>query len=226
MGIIKRYILPIGFTALLWLYAGARFALDVVGWSTAPDDAKVALGHLERFFLWLMSIPVWMPFAGAVALSAIMILKWPKPSINIQNQSKLPKSSASNSAWADGLRAISIRDAACAFAGVTPTEWGDSSRAQAIATDLLSQTSTGFIGTPEDYISKQQGGRIVHIGRPPFAPKESVSVDTIIDVRSLAGFAQERLVDVDWLLNGNSKIFSPESIKALEAKRSRELVRR
>ncbi len=51
------------------MYTGARFALDVVGWSTAPDDLGVAVSRLDQFFSWLMTIPVWMPFAGAVLLS-------------------------------------------------------------------------------------------------------------------------------------------------------------
>ncbi len=73
MEMIKKYIFPVCVAALLYMYTGARFALDVVGWSTAPDDLGVAVSRLDQFFSWLMTIPVWMPFAGAVLLSIALV---------------------------------------------------------------------------------------------------------------------------------------------------------
>lgn len=229
MGIVFKRILSFVVPAILFLLAGVRLALDVIGWSTAPDDVEVARDRTMQILTWIASLPSWLPIAAASGLTAwLMYTSWPRPAqirdgASLAKGPALPSPAPPGSDWAAGLRAICIRDAACAFAGVAPSEWGNSSRAQAIATDLLSQTTNGFIGTPEDYVSKGQGGRIVHVGRPPFDPKNSLSVDTIIDVRSLAGFALERPVNVDWLLGGNTKIFSAESIKALEEKRGGKL---
>lgn len=53
--------------------------LDLIGYSTIPDDAKVALGRLDDFFLWLLSVPWWGVFGFALIASMwLMWVSWPR----------------------------------------------------------------------------------------------------------------------------------------------------
>ena len=127
-------------------------------------------------------------------------------------------------AWARGLRSFAIRDAAAAFAGISPQKWSESGRAQAITVDLLSQVSNGSVGTPEDYIPRGDGRNSVHpVGAPVFGPKPSVTIGTIVDVRGLADYARERDVEFDWLLENDVDLIGSHRRQALEKKRSGEL---
>ncbi len=74
MGIIKKIVLPGIVAVALYIYSGARFALDLVGWSTAPDDIGVAMSRADQLFAWLMSIPVWLPFIGALGFTIVMTM--------------------------------------------------------------------------------------------------------------------------------------------------------
>lgn len=66
--------------ALGWVIAGARTVLDLIGYSTAPDDAQVAGHLLHSFLLWVLSLPVWLPWGFAlIATLALMYLSWPRP---------------------------------------------------------------------------------------------------------------------------------------------------
>lgn len=76
MGIVKKIVLPVFVAVALYIYAGARFALDVVGWSTAPDDIGVAMSRADQLFSWLMSIPVWLPFMGALAVTVAITIAY------------------------------------------------------------------------------------------------------------------------------------------------------
>lgn len=80
MGIILKR----GASALLlacgWLVAGMRAALDVIGWSTAPDDVAVTMSRIDQAFLWLLSIPWWIPWGFALISTMWMIwVSWPRP---------------------------------------------------------------------------------------------------------------------------------------------------
>lgn len=57
MGLFVSRILSFALSALGWVLAGVRWVLDLIGYSTAPDDATVAKGLLEQFLVWLMSLP-------------------------------------------------------------------------------------------------------------------------------------------------------------------------
>jgi hypothetical protein len=57
-----------------WVLAGIRTTLDLVGWSTAPDDVPVAMSRADQFFLWMLSIPWWVPWG--FALISTMWLMW------------------------------------------------------------------------------------------------------------------------------------------------------
>ena len=53
--------------------------LDLVGYSTAPDDAKVALGLSSQALQWLLSLPLWLPWSFAFAATAwLMYVSWPR----------------------------------------------------------------------------------------------------------------------------------------------------
>lgn len=62
-----------------WLLFGARSVLDAIGYSTLPDDAKVAVERLDSFFLWLLSVPWWAVFGFALISSMwLMWVSWPR----------------------------------------------------------------------------------------------------------------------------------------------------
>jgi hypothetical protein len=49
------------FIALAWAaLLGARLVLDLIGYSTAPEDVHVAQTRLDQFIGWLLSVPWWV----------------------------------------------------------------------------------------------------------------------------------------------------------------------
>ncbi len=66
-------------TAGGWLLAGARTVLDLIGYSTAPEDVEVARTRLDKFLEWLLSLPWWAPWGFAlVATIWLMWVSWPR----------------------------------------------------------------------------------------------------------------------------------------------------
>jgi hypothetical protein len=60
-------------TAVVWAFAAFRIGLDLIGWSTAPDDVGVAVTRADKFLEWMYSLPWWGPLGAAVLLSAWVI---------------------------------------------------------------------------------------------------------------------------------------------------------
>jgi hypothetical protein len=63
MKLILGRILSAFLTAGGWLIAGARTVLDLIGYSTAPDDVGTAQTRLGQFLDWLLSVPWWSVWA-------------------------------------------------------------------------------------------------------------------------------------------------------------------
>lgn len=62
-----------------WLLLGVRTVLDLIGYSTLPEDAKVAADRLDHFFLWLLSVPWWAVLGFAlVSTMWLMWVSWPR----------------------------------------------------------------------------------------------------------------------------------------------------
>ena len=69
-----------------WLLVGARVVLDLVGYSTAPDDAVVATGLMKSFLLWLLNIPWWVPWAFAFSTTLLLsYVFWPRAVLALDN---------------------------------------------------------------------------------------------------------------------------------------------
>jgi hypothetical protein len=65
-------------TAGGWLLAGVRTVLDLIGYSTAPDDLTVARARLDQFFVWLLSVPWWAVWGFALLSTLwLMWVSWP-----------------------------------------------------------------------------------------------------------------------------------------------------
>lgn len=63
-----------------WLLVGVRSVLDLIGYSTIPDDAKVAATRLDQFFLWLLGVPWWVVFGFALTSTMWLTwVSWPRP---------------------------------------------------------------------------------------------------------------------------------------------------
>lgn len=65
-------------SAGFWVLLGARTVLDLIGYATVPDDAKVAASRLDQFFLWVLGIP-WWAVLGFALFSTMWVawLSWP-----------------------------------------------------------------------------------------------------------------------------------------------------
>jgi hypothetical protein len=66
-------------TAGVWLLLGGRSVLDIIGYSTLPDDTKVAADRLDAFFMWLLGLPWWATLGFALASTMwLMWVSWPR----------------------------------------------------------------------------------------------------------------------------------------------------
>jgi hypothetical protein len=79
MKLIMGRILSAFITAGGWLLAGVRLVLDLIGYSTAPDDIHVAHHRLDQFFEWLLSVPWWAIWGFALVSTLWLIwVSWPR----------------------------------------------------------------------------------------------------------------------------------------------------
>lgn len=70
-------IASIVFTVALWILVGARVMLDLIGYSTAPEDIEVAQIRLAQGIDLLLSAPWWVPWGLAAATTLLLIwLSW------------------------------------------------------------------------------------------------------------------------------------------------------
>lgn len=79
MGIFIKRLASIILVAGGWLLAGVRLALDLIGWSTAPDDVDDAMSRLDQLFVWVLSLPWAAVFGFALASTMwLMWVSWPR----------------------------------------------------------------------------------------------------------------------------------------------------
>jgi len=72
-----------------WVLTSLRFILEAIGYSTAPDDAGVAMTLLERFILWLLSVPWWAVLGGALISTAwLMWVSWPSTTVVVAEKER------------------------------------------------------------------------------------------------------------------------------------------
>ena len=65
-----------GLNALYW---GARFMLDFIGYTTAPEDFDALQGKLPKIVDWLFSTPWWVPSLTMVVLTGLVVwVSWPR----------------------------------------------------------------------------------------------------------------------------------------------------
>lgn len=62
-----------------WIVIGVRAVLDLIGYATLPEDSKVAQGVAEHLLLWVLSLPIWLPWGFAlIATLMLMWVSWPR----------------------------------------------------------------------------------------------------------------------------------------------------
>jgi hypothetical protein len=89
MKLILGRILSAILTAGGWLLAGARTVLDLIGYSTAPEDVGVAQARLDQFFGWLLSVPWWVVWGFALVSTLWLIsVSWPRQPRNKDETAK------------------------------------------------------------------------------------------------------------------------------------------
>lgn len=59
--------------------SGVRLALDLIGYSTAPEDIAVAQSRLDQFIGWLLGLP-WWALLGFVLITTLWLMRvsWPR----------------------------------------------------------------------------------------------------------------------------------------------------
>lgn len=90
--------------------------------------------------------------------------------------------------WAKGIPTMSIRDVACALAGITREGYAASARAQALAVDLAEATYDGWVCSQEAHmhlIEKMGQVEMRVEGKPQFPGIEEATIETRIYTPSL-----------------------------------------
>lgn len=79
MGILFKRIISFAFALGGWSLAAIRTALDVIGWSTAPDDFDGAMTKADQIFMWLLALPWFVPWGFAlISTMWLMWVSWPR----------------------------------------------------------------------------------------------------------------------------------------------------
>ena len=89
-------IVAVSLTAGGWEITGIRAVLDLIGYSTIPEDKQVATGLLRDFLIWILQLPWWVPWGFALIATVTLIwVSWPRTLVQAGPQeSKLETSVA------------------------------------------------------------------------------------------------------------------------------------
>ena len=62
-----------------WALVGVRTVLDLIGYSTVPEDAEVAQTRVDQFLGWLLGLPWWTVW-GFVLITTLWLMwvSWPR----------------------------------------------------------------------------------------------------------------------------------------------------
>lgn len=92
-----------------WLIVGVRAVLDLIGYATVPEDIQVATGVLRVVFLWLLSVPWWIPWGFAfIATMALIWVSWPRTLIQAAPQESKPETLMAPEIVQEPERAVSF----------------------------------------------------------------------------------------------------------------------
>jgi hypothetical protein len=62
-----------------WVLVGIRTILDLIGYSTVPEDIEVAQTRLDQILGWVLSLPWWAPWGFALISTLwLMYVSWPR----------------------------------------------------------------------------------------------------------------------------------------------------
>jgi hypothetical protein len=120
--------------------------------------------------------------------------------------------------WANGISGISVADAACALSGINSQSYSASSRARAIASELLGAVQEGWVATNSTATNRSNPFNIqVRIkGVPIYRDQEQANLQTLIFSPSLLErFAKDRSgLQTEWIPQvemdgGNTVMISP-----------------
>ena len=86
MRLVLGRIMSWALTAGGWLLFGARTVLDLIGYSTIPDDVAVAKTRIDQAIGLFLSIP-WWALLGFALISTLWLMRvsWPKNRTNSPN---------------------------------------------------------------------------------------------------------------------------------------------
>lgn len=85
MKLIIGRVVSILITGGGWALAGVRTVLDLIGYSTSPEDVGVAVTRLDQFLGWILSLPWWVPWGFAIISTAwLMWVSWPRGQATVE----------------------------------------------------------------------------------------------------------------------------------------------
>lgn len=71
-------------TAGGWLLAGARAVLDLIGYSTVPEDVTVAQTRFDQALTWFLGLPWWSVWGFALITTIWLIwVSWPRQPVKL-----------------------------------------------------------------------------------------------------------------------------------------------
>lgn len=77
-GMFAKRIAALAATIFFVLLAIVRGVLELIGYATIPDDAKVAAVHLEKIFTFVLDTPWWGVYGVALLVTVYLIYtSWP-----------------------------------------------------------------------------------------------------------------------------------------------------
>lgn len=156
---------------------------------------------------------------AAIALIAEGLWRFRNTQIDL-NRNPSPDSqiaASQDSSWALGITAISAKDAACAFAGVSSSEYKKSPKSKAIYNEIKTSAEIGFIPTMKRLEVATTRGNGGSLNRRLMVDKpwkgQTIDYNIIFPASELHKFFKDKPWDHSWIIQGsNSSVQSPLGI--------------
>ena len=190
-------------------------SLNIESWATKQKLQDEILDGGQQSMPLLNSLGMWILESADSAMSAlssqwffgflvgaIIFGLW--DSIPFLPKSKPKMTEHENKlSWATGIEYISIQHAACAFAGIEPSDLQGSARAQAILGEISAAVDQGWIATAKDFYKGKPHDRTLVLEwfnpNGPSYPEKKAAHDEIVGVDDLVSYFQGKNWDNSWI---------------------------
>lgn len=177
-----------GLTAIAAVPVAANWQAisDRMGWSTAIADVVVPEAGPSPVAELVSSPSFLITF---LVLAGIAIGVWLDTAVRALDRRRSQK------LWWSGLRSFTIKSFSCIVAGVHESEFENSLRAKAVATEIRGYVNSGHM--PLMLEMRRNPGAFEAVPSAPYAAKD-VSVDAVVLKSDLEGLARARDWELPW----------------------------